>query len=73
MKDHGFGMYGMSREMFGLQVDCIVTLSVVVDFLQLFLSEIFSGLFQDLTVGLILSNSLDLKLEHILFPCSSVP
>ena len=32
MKDHGFDMYGTSREMFGLQVDCIVTLSIVVDF-----------------------------------------
>ena len=32
MKDRGFDMYGTSREMFGLQVDCIVTLSIVVDF-----------------------------------------
>ena len=30
-KDHGFDMYGTSREMFGLQVDCIVTSSIVVD------------------------------------------
>ena len=32
MKDRGFDMYGTSREMFGLQVDCVVTSSIVVDF-----------------------------------------
>ena len=32
MKDRGFDMYGTSREMFGLQVDCIVTSSITVDF-----------------------------------------
>ena len=32
MKDHGFDMYGTSREMFGLQVDCNVTSLIVVDF-----------------------------------------
>ena len=32
MKDRGFDMYGTSREMFRLQIDCIVTSSIVVDF-----------------------------------------
>src|SRR3954471_14454592 len=32
MKNRGFDMYGTSREIFGLQVDCIVTSSIVVDF-----------------------------------------
>ena len=32
MKDRGFDMYGMSREMFRLQIDRIVTSSIVVDF-----------------------------------------
>ena len=31
-KDHVFDMYGTSHEMFGLQVDCIVISSIVVDF-----------------------------------------
>ena len=40
MKDHGFNMYGMSREMFGLQVDCIVTSLIVVDFFHSFHASI---------------------------------
>src|SRR3954466_4165841 len=32
MKDRGFYMYETSREMFELQLDCIVTSSIVVDF-----------------------------------------
>ena len=31
MRDRGFDMFGMSHEMFGLQVDCIITSSIVVD------------------------------------------
>src|SRR4051812_13236098 len=41
--------------------------------LQLFNFKNFSDLFQDLPFGLILRNSLDFKLEHFLFPCSSSP
>ena len=32
MKDRAFDMYGMSREMFRLQIYCIVTSSIVIDF-----------------------------------------
>ena len=41
--------------------------------LELSFSKNFFDLFMDLLIGLILHNSLDLKLDHIFFPCSSGP
>src|SRR3954463_3150638 len=40
---------------------------------ELSFSKNFSDLFLGLRLGLILITSLDLKLEHISFPCSSSP
>ena len=40
---------------------------------EFYFSKNFSDLFLDLPLDLILNTSLELKLEHIFFPCSSGP